>query len=81
MKTNKFILWQIKKWLPLFIVTALIVLVFLRSNIVLIDSTTMSVFSFIAFITPLFVFGERFDKGAADAYRAFPANKYYECKN
>ena len=75
MKTNKFVLWQIKKWLPLFIVTALIVLVFLRSNIVLIDSSTMSVFSFIAFITPLFVFGERFDKGAADAYRAFPANK------
>ena len=75
MKTSKFVLWQIKKWLPLFIVTALIVLVLLRSDIVLVDSSTLNTFTFIAFITPLFVFSERFDKGAADAYRAFPANK------
>ena len=75
MKTSKFVLWQIKKWLPLFIVTALIVLVLLRSDIVLANASTTNMFTLVAFITPLFVFSERFDKGAADAYRAFPANK------
>ncbi len=75
MKTNKFILWQIKKWLALFIVTTLIVLVYLRSDAVLAGPSTLTVFNLAAFILPCFVFGERFDKGAADAYRAFPAEK------
>lgn len=75
MKTNKFILWQIKKWLALFIVTTLIVVVFLRSDAVLADTTTLSAFNLAAFVLPCFVFAERFDKGAADAYRAFPAEK------
>ena len=75
MKISNFVKWQIKKWLPLFIVVFILMFTILSLNGsgVLFSSDSIWIYSVISFMLPFFCFSERFEKGAADAYRAFPA--------
>ncbi|MCR5308662.1 MAG: hypothetical protein K6E21_00935 [Bacilli bacterium] len=76
MKISNFIKWQIKKWLPLLIVVFIFMFTILSldGKGVLFSSDTIWIYSLLCFILPIQVVSDRFEKGAADAYRAFPAN-------
>ena len=79
MKTKKFVIWQLKKWAPMFIVFALIPMVTMWPNELIRNVLEINqVYEHLllpAFVLPFFVFSERFNKNAADAFKAFPTKK------